>query len=458
MNHSGHTDAGSPRPNLLVVHCDEMRGMAMGCAGDPNVETPSMDRLAREGVCYTRAYTPDPVCSPARSSMLTGLLPHNTGVWKNNLHLRDDVPTIAEETRAAGYATGHIGKWHVYGGFCNSAETHYQHVPRDGHRGFDYWAGYEHGHNYWKGCYYTADGQKHGYPQGTYEPDGQTDLAIEFVKRNRGNLWHLDLGWGTPHFPLDQVKAEDLARHPEEKVLLRGNVPEIHQQQARRNLAGYYAMIENLDWNLGRLLDSLDAAGVAENTLVVFTSDHGDMMLSHGCNWKRRPYEESIHIPLLMRWPAALPRGRRDASLVSLVDLVPTIRTLIGLPARRTDGFDHTPRLRGTHDAPCQHSVFLGCHWLGCREQDQEPQIRQPWRGVRTDRYTACYLLSETNTLHCVQLYDNDRDPFQLHNIANTDVAAPVRRITDREMLRWMEQTSARADVGATPKNWKTEG
>ncbi len=135
----------SKYPNLLMIHCDEMRGMAMSCSGDPNVSTPNIDRLASQGLVFSRAFTPDPVCSPARSSMLTGRMPHNTGVTRNNEHLRESVSVLSEETRAAGYMTGHIGKWHVHGGY--SGPTAYRHVHRSGQRGFDYWAGYEHGHD-----------------------------------------------------------------------------------------------------------------------------------------------------------------------------------------------------------------------------------------------------------------------------------------------------------------------
>jgi arylsulfatase A-like enzyme len=446
------------RPNLLVIHCDEMRGMALGCAGNPNLQTPNLDRLAREGVRCTRAYTPDPVCSPARSSMLTGFLPHNTGVTRNNLHLREDRPTLAEETRAAGYATGHIGKWHVHGGYGGPRPGEYAAVPRAGQRGFAYWAGYEHGHEYWQGRYFTADGAEHAYPDGTWEPDGQTDLALDFINAHAGEPWHLDLGWGPPHFPLTQARPADLARHPAAAVRLRANVPETQAAEAREKLACYYAMIEGLDRNVGRLLDGLEAAGLAGTTLVLFTSDHGDMMLSHGCNWKRRPYEESIRVPLLLRWPGVLPAGREDAALVSLVDLVPTLRSLLGLPPRPADGVDHAPRLRGEADAPRPSSVYLSCHWLGCREHDAAPRVRRPWRGVRTERYTACYLLGEAGELRCVELYDNDADPWQLVNRAGTAAAAAGRAETDAELRRWMEATGDAAvegrpllPAGATP-------
>ncbi len=156
------------------------------------------------------------------------------------------------------------------------------------------------------------------------------------------------------------------------------NVPEDHISNARQSLVSYYAMIESLDWNLGRLLDHIQRLDLDKKTIVVFTSDHGDMMLSHGCNWKRRPFEESIRVPFIIRWPDGITSGRECNNLFSLIDIAPTIRDLLSIPRRKSDGVSHASLMRGHKEKFSSESVYLSCHWLGCREYDQVPQKKRP--------------------------------------------------------------------------------
>ena len=402
--------------NLLFVMCDEMREMAMGVAGDPNVRTPNMDRLAYEGVRMTRAFTPSPVCSPARASIHTGLYPHNAGMgYRNNNHLREDAPTLAEHLRANGYDTGHIGKWHLNG---KALTIDKRCVPPEHHRGFDYWSGYEHGELYYDLPYYEASREPIQPAPGQYEPDLQTDKAIAFIKGHRGDKWYLDLSWSPPHFPLtaDNVPPEFLARYDPSSIVLRDNVPEAQQVEAREMLAVYYAMIENLDTNLGRLLDVLGETEQENSTVVVFTSDHGDMLLSHGWHYKRRIHEESLRVPFLIRCPGVVPAGRTLDGLASLVDTVPSLLDLLCLPPLETEGVSLAPYWLGQSPDTPRDAVFAGCAWLGCREYGGR-HFKSPWRGVRTERY-ACTFLKVDDTAQCVELYDLDDDPLEYDNLA----------------------------------------
>jgi arylsulfatase A-like enzyme len=410
-----HDGEETRSPNILFIMCDEMREMAMSCAGNPNVETPNMDRLASDGVRWTRMYTPSPVCSPARASVHTGLYPHRTGLnYKNGTHLREDIPTLAEILSRVGYTTGHIGKWHLNGRRLSKD----RYVPPKYHRGFDYWAGYEHGHDYFGANYYTDTPKAIVTPKDSYEPDVQTDLALKFIKRNREKSWYLDLSWGPPHFPLtpENVKLMDLNGQDPKSIRLRPNVPADLQDEARRDLAIYYAMIENLDQNLGRLLDELDQLGLTKRTIVVFTSDHGDMMLSHGQHYKRRPKEESVRVPFLIRYPQAIPHGQVISELGSLVDCVPTLLDLAGVQGPAGDGVTLAPLMRKEVNAGPRDSVYMGCAWFGCRDYDQGLHRKSHWRAVRTKTTMAAYLDNGKGRAELVELFDLKNDPYQLRN------------------------------------------
>ena len=434
-------------PNLVHIFADEMREMDMGCSGNPDIRTPNLDRLAAEGARFTRMFTPDPVCCPARAALMTGLLPHRTGVVRNGQRLSTGVPCIAEITRAAGYATGHIGKWHLDGGRC--PEDGYCRVPAGRHRGFDTWAGYEHGHRYWNARYFDSHDREVRIG-GRYSPDVMTDLAIELIERNRARPFHLDLPWGPPHFPLDQAKPEDLARFDPETLTLRPNVPRRSRAEARVAYAQTYAMIENLDWNLGRVLDALERAGLTNNTIVIFTSDHGDMLLSHGQHYKRRPAEESIRVPFLIQWPGRIPAGQTVDTLACLTDVVPTCLDLMGVEPPPSDGVSHAPLLTGTGSPTQRESVYLSCMWLGCRDYDPGLHAKRPWRAVRTDRHMACFLQDEGGgTLRLVELCDLEADPYELRNLAGDPHTQETAADCARLVAEWAIETGDRLAAGA---------
>lgn len=426
------------KPNLLFIFADEMQEMAMSCSGNTDVKTPNMDRLAQDGARFTRMYTTDPVCCPARSTLMTGLYPHNTGVWKNDLRMRSDVPCIAEITSAAGYKTGHIGKWHLDGG---SHSSKYMNVPRERHRGFNYWAGFEHGHKYLNGLYYLDSEEPVYYSPGTYEPDGQTDLALEFIENNVNSCWHLDLSWGPPHFPLEQIKPGDELLHNPADIKLRANVPEEFADEARRDYANYYTMIENLDRNLGRLMDKLEELGLAENTIVVFTSDHGDLMLSHGMHYKRRPQEECVRVPFIIRYPEKIEGGQVYNKPVSLADIVPTLLDLMQIPPVHTDGKSLMSWFHNNNKEKDASPVYIEGAFLGCRSYDPD-WVDCPWRAVVTERYKACYIKKSDTHMSLYYLFDLENDPYEMNNLAGSPEYTNVRNYMKELLYRFIEKSS----------------
>lgn len=421
------TEEKSPnRPNVLLVFADQMRGMAMGCMGDPNVKTPNLDRLAAEGILFTNAVANCPVCTPARGSLLTGQYPLVHRAVCNDLPIATELPTLATVLKHEGYATGYVGKWHLDG------------VPRDkftppGRRrlGFDYWRAWNCHHDYFHGKYYADTGEP--IPLEGYEPAAQTDLAVEFMRKHRDNPFLLCLSWGPPHDPYDRVPEEYRRQYSPDDLILRPNAADAD----RRVLADYYAAVTALDDQIGRLVRALKELRLDENTLLVFTSDHGDMLGSHGRTHKEQPWEESLLIPLIMRWPARLGNGQVVDTLVGIVDLMPTLLGLAGIEAPKDlGGSDLSAPIRGELSQE-PGSLFLQV--IVPSNQARRNNTRE-WRGVRTKRYTyARHGDGETWVL-----YDNKADPYQQHNLAADKGAVRLRRELECELQGWLQKTGDR--------------
>ena len=308
--------AQSPRrPNVLFLLADQWRAQTLpGTA--PGLRAPNLARLAAEGLQFHRCYATYPLCAPSRASILTGLYPHACGVTGDTSPLLPDHPSLARQLKAAGYRTGYIGEWHLDGpaspGFV---------PPGPRRHGFDYWAAFNRGNRYADSIYFR-DRPEPIHTSG-FEPDDQTALAIEYLKQNRTAPFFLYVSWGPPH-PPRAVKVEN----PD--VRLRANVPEELEDRAREGYAGYYALCSAIDANIGRLLTALDDLRLTADTIVVFTSDHGDMLTSHGLEDKNLPYEESARVPLLMRYPPRIAPASTDDHVTSNVTLMPRILTLCG--------------------------------------------------------------------------------------------------------------------------------
>ena len=419
------------RPNLLYVFADQMRGSALGCLGDEQARTPHLDRLAAQGLAFRHAIANTPVCTPSRGSLLTGRHALACRCIANDLRLPEDERSIADELhdagdRAAGYRTGYIGKWHLDG-----ISRHMFTPPGPRRHGFDdYWAAYNCNHQYMD-CRYYVDDDPELKREARYDADVQTEQAIAFLERYRAEPFCLFLSWGPPHDPYRQVPQEFLDMYPPEEVALRPNA----EGANRAAIAGYYAHITALDRNVGRLMAALDRLGLAEDTLVVFSSDHGDMLWSHGRLNKQQPYEESVRVPLIMRWPGRLPAGRvhlptgevRD-TLISVADYAPTFLGLLGQPVPEAmNGLDLSQVLLGrTRDEPT--SVFINEY-----VSFDQARAYQPWRGVRTKRHTYARWLQGG-----ALLFDNQRDPYQMRNLLAEPGHEALAAELEAELQGWL--------------------
>ncbi len=446
---SAYSSTNIDRPNIIFVTADQMRAQAQGYMGNQDVITPNLDQLASQGIVFSSAISTFPVCTPARAMWLTGRYPTSTGVISNDIRLSAEETTIAEILKNNGYRTGYIGKWHLDGperqGFT---------PPGPRRQGFDFWAAANICHRYFKAFYYLDKPEKI-YIDG-FQPDHETDLAIKFLEEHKDDRFFLNLHWSTPHDPY-QAPEEFLSMYDPEKIELRENVihcvPENIHDATREQIAAYYAAITNLDWNMGRLLKALEEFNLSENTILIFTSDHGDMLYSLGLQFKQWPYEESIRVPLIIRYPAKTKAGSVSDALIGTVDLMPTILSLCGvdIPAN-VEGLDFSGTILGKIGPDPDATLIMSVQPCG-RYVDRTGV--QPWRGVRTKRYTFVRFKNED---WC--LFDNDKDPYQRRSMLTVDYNKPevikLRNNLNDELQKLLNQIGDPFEAPTFPKvRWR---
>lgn len=416
-----------PRPNILFVFADQLRGSSLGHIGQEPVLTPHLDAFASQGLRFTRAVANPPVCCPMRASLLTGLHPVAHGVVTNDVQLREEVTTIADVLRAHGYQTGYVGKWHLDGPDRGCFTP-----PGPRRHGFDYWAVSNCNHNYFEAFYYR-DSPEPIWMDG-YEPAAQTDLALDYLRvtRRQDKPFCLFLSWGPPHCPYDQVPSRFRELYDADTMPLRPNVVNPN----REVIAGYYAHVSALDWEFGRLMRAVDELALSESTLVVFTSDHGDMLYSQNRGWKCKPWHESVIVPFIVRWPGRVPPAATESTPFGLVDVMPTLLGLCDAPIpREVEGADLShlflgrPGFRPSSQIIHQHM----CPWIFSFRE---------WRGVVTETHTYARFHTEPWVL-----YDDVEDPYQLHNLAGHAAKASLQAELASELDDWLERLDDRFET-----------
>ena len=419
------------QPNVIFIFGDQWRAQATGYAGDPNVQTPDLDRFAEESVNFTHAVASCPVCSPWRATLMTGQHALTHGIFVNDVPVTSNPRYLAECFSDAGYDTAYVGKWHIDG------HGRASYIPPERRKGFDYWKVLECTHDYNNSPYYAGDSDELLHWDG-YDAIAQTrDVQAYIESHANGKPFLMMLSWGPPHAPYETAPEEYRRLYDPADVELRPNVPDEMAAEARQWLAGYYAHCTALDTCFGELLATIDAAGVAEDTILVFTSDHGDMLGSQGATKKQRSWDESILVPMLLRYPAALGRqGRVIENPIAAADLMPTLLGLAGLNIPDTvQGDDFAPFIRGEAEPP-DTAAFI--ELPACFHQYAYWRDGRDWRGLRTARYT--YVISHDGPW---MLYDNESDPYQLHNLIDDPDYATVQADLDRGLR---ERMTARGD------------
>ena len=446
-------DEARKKPNVVFIFADQLRSMTLGCYGDKQAITPNLDKMASEGMLFKNAISTWPVCSPFRGMLLTGRYPMSNGVVYNNFPLWKDQPGIATVLKAEGYQTGYIGKWHLAGGKNQpSVKDHF---------GFDFWEPLQ-------------VEMLRELPDGTQEwrPDVQTDKAVEYIKANKDKPFCLFMSWNPPHdpyiapdkymklFPADQMELEentaekDLVRIELTKHPIQGNAEGAKKRElwrgiidsddgVRKNMQGYYAATHGLDVCMGRIMKTLEEAGMADDTILVFASDHGDMLGSHRMSHKQEPFEESISIPFIVRYPQRVPKGKKTDALLSPVDIMPTLLSLAGAPIPSSvEGISLADAALGKRSDQ-QHALLImkmlpgGNPWI--------INAATEWRGVRTKTHTYARLADGGPWI----LYDNKNDPQQMKNLVNGPAHKKLQDEMEATLQKLLEKANDPFDTEA---------
>ncbi len=398
------------RPNVLFLFADQVRACALPAYGEEQLETPNLDRLCREGALGTNALSTCPICTPYRAMMLTGRYPQSTGIVVNGTGLRHDETTLADVFGGAGYRTAWIGKWHLHPGSYPLLDER-DPVPSGSDRGgFHHWRGYNFHLNYDDPWLDSTDGRS-TYRALGYEPHVLAEEAMRFMDDCANEPFLCCLSSHLGHFTHLRFAPDryydGLPERPELPNPITAGNPNDHKGYYRH----YLAMVRALDEMVGTLLRYLDERGLADNTLVVFTSDHGTESGAHGdpSFWhKMHPYDTTVRIPWLMRCPGRIPPAHICDTLIAPTDLMPSLCGFCDVPIPPTcEGHDVSPQWMGAGGGPDAALLmnFVGHVNHACDGKE--------WRAVRTRTHTYVRHIDGAE-----ELYDLTVDPWQQTNLA----------------------------------------
>jgi len=417
-----------PKPNIVFVLTDQWRVQATGYGGDPNVKTPNLDALASRSINFANAVSVCPVCTPYRASLLTGRYPLSTGMFMNDLYLPDYELCMGEIFKTAGYQTAYIGKWHLDG---HGRDVY---IPKERRQGFDYWKVLECTHEYNDSYYYAGDDPTKLKWKG-YDAYPQTEDAQKYIREHAegDKPFLLVMAYGSPHFPHHTAPQELKDQYPVDSIKLRPNVPEEMKSLARNEAQGYYAHCTALDGCVGDLYKTLEETGIAEDTIFVFTSDHGEMLGSQGQPPKRkqRPWDESIRVPFLLRYPVVSGHeGRSVKAPINTPDILPTLLTLAGIEVPDSvEGEDFSRFVLDRKAQEDRAALFMNVSPFDFPD-------REAFRGIRPSRYThVC------NPDGPWLLYDNQVDPYQMKNLVGAADYAGLQKKLEGMLQSRLRQT-----------------
>ncbi len=416
------------RPNILFILPDQLRAQALGCMGNKDVRTPNIDKLAAESLVFENTFANTPVCCPARANMLTGMYTHRNGMVANDLRLREDNVTLAELLGKAGYRTGFIGKWHLDGGPRMPGYV----PPRPRRQGFEFWAANEVSHDHFNNQYFRDDPKP--IKLGKFEAEGWTDLVVEFLEGGKKDArpFFVTVQVGPPHDPY-KAPPEYSKLYDPAKLEMRPNWVDKAGIPGRKDIAEYYGMVTAVDDQVGRMMKKLEDLGLRDDTIVLISSDHGDMLGSQGRRLKRKPWEESIRIPGILRYPRVTGKGgARTQAFFSHVDFAPTLLDLCGVKVPKTmQGVSLAPVIRDPAKVKGPREAFFQI--FGPYQGDG---TEGAWRGVRTERYMYARFEQKPWVL-----YDVQSDPFEQKNLADDPASAGLVKEMEAKVAAWMRKT-----------------
>lgn len=421
------------KKNLLYIFADQWRKIAVGAEGQDSVITPTMDRFADESKVFDNAISTYPLCSPHRAALMTGKYPYCCGMWTNckigldeTVMLKPQEETIGKTLKSNGYQTAYVGKWHL-----DASELNFNKNPESGainwdaytpegerRQGFDYWFSYGAMDKHLNPHYWRNTPEK--IEPGKWSPEVETDVALDFLQnRDKDKPFCMFISWNPPHPPYDKVPKKYVNMY--EDIPLRANVPEElrEDEEYLRTIREYFGAVTGLDENFKRILDYLKENNLEDDTIVVLSADHGDMMGSQGIMGKNIWYEESINIPFMIRGKDIEP-GRTQC-LFSSIDHMPTLLDLLEVDIPKTVQGQSFKDIIHDREMDEPETVFLSM--IPGMPELIEPYRKKGlnhksfgWRGIRTKTHT--YVIDNGGRPDEKQkryLYDNEKDPYQLN-------------------------------------------
>ena len=464
-----HSKGPAKRPNVLYVFGDQHRAASLPDEPFSQVQAPNIDAFRRANMSMDTCISNYPLCCPYRTILMTGNYSPENGVVSNEIAMRTSDFTITKAFKASGYRVGYVGKWHLAG----DHDMNFAFIPPGpGRVEIDDWHIWEDTNNHYKCWTYDATGKKIFATQ--WAPVDMTNEAIGLMKEYAGQPedkpWMLFVSWNPPHPPFNppqndrDANPENMQKYrPNVKLSPRNPTPWLRSEDGfHKAMQGYIGGITGIDTEFGRILKALDETGQADNTIVIFTSDHGEMMGSQGKKGKVFPYDESNHVPFAVRYPGVTPKSGSSKALFSAVDIYPTVCGLAGVPVpEHCSGHDLSDLLRGKKvDGP--KTVFImggkggtakAAHAGKVKEYENGDRVHPPdqgddedagegkggspvYRGVRTDRYT--YTVTENGRW---LLFDNTSDPYQLKNLAEDAAHKSLMDGFDTQIKGWIKKT-----------------
>jgi arylsulfatase A-like enzyme len=427
------------KPNLLIIQTDQQSCWTLGAYGGTLIETPYMDSIGKEGAIFQQFFTNSALCTPSRGCFMTGRYPHANGAYANNLTLGEEEVTLAHVLQNHGYDTGYSGKWHLAG----EARPGWMDAVDMDSKGFaDCRYMFNRGH--WKSIIESSEGSplvstEIGDEQ-TYTTDWLTTKAIDFIRKPRSRPFFLMLSLPDPHDPytvrepyasiydpnvMDVPETFNDSDRPRGLV---GGKSDIRgkwdEHKLRETKASYCGEVKCIDDNVGRLLRTLSECGILDDTIVVFTSDHGEYMGEHGFMHKNNLYETAYRIPLMIRWPAVIKQATIVNRLVAIVDFQQTITGLLGIGSSgREQGRDASPFLRG-ESIEWKDEAFI--------HHSSQQKI-----GLFTDQFELAYVKDGDDIL-----FDRVKDPLQQINLfGHSGFRLQVAAMTET-IIRHCERTA----------------
>jgi len=475
------------KPNLVLVFPDQMRGQAMGFLGEEPVRTPNLDQFAAQGLVLPQAVSNMPVCSPFRAMLMTGKYPISNKVigncntkfnrFEQECELQKSDRCWSDMLKDAGYSLGYIGKWHLdmprkpYVDCYNNKKTYFDRAlgkempvawnewcPPDRRHGFDFWYSYGTYDRHTNPMYWSTDAGRDEFRfADQWGPEHEAHLAVKYIHNEGGKYrdpdrpFALVVAPNPPHMPYKLVPDKYRKYYDgieAEEVCTRPDIPEKGTKWGdyyREHILDYYAAITGVDQQFGRILAAIEDESLTNETIVLFTADHGDCLGIHGFQSKGNCYEESVRIPFIIRWPGRIEHGTDDL-LMSAPDIYPTLMDLMGFADRvpaEVEGSSHASVIL-TGEGPRPSSQFYIYPHQTKREYGT--------RGVRTHRYTMVINNTPDEATEQVALFDNSNDPCQMENIADRRPDA-ARKLIEEDLIPWLARTGDPMTLAAdTPR------